>query len=217
MNNWSELKYWSSPEWKTVEERLDALDAAKLPYNPGRRDLFSALDAVPLHKVTAVILGQDPYPDQRYATGIAFAVPDHILPAESPASLRTVFREYCADLHYSFPETCGLTPWIKQGVLLWNVYPSCVTGQPGSHHWDEWYTLTREIVETLDARGNIVFTLLGQHARSLSRYIVGSKVIETSHPSPLGARKGFLGSRIFTTINTKLHELNQTPIEWRLP
>lgn len=215
-STWSELKYCSSEEWSQTQEKLDALTARGTSVNPDRSLLFAALSAVPPDKVRVAILGQDPYPTREHASGIAFSVPASIRPEAFPASLKNIFKEYCSDLHYPSPTTGDLSTWCRRGVLAWNTYPTCVTGQPGSHHWNGWYTLTREIVETLDVSGNVVFVLLGQHARSLSRYIVSSPVVETSHPSPLGAKHGFLGSRLFTTVNTKLAEINRPTVDWRL-
>lgn len=219
LNSWSELRYWESTEWQTVRERLDAFDAVHHPYNPTRTKLFSALDVVPLHEVHVAIIGQDPYPDSRIATGIAFDAPGRTgTPGkETPPSLRNIFREYCTDLHYPTPKDGSLTTWCSRGVLLWNTYPTCETGKPGSHHWPEWYALTREIVETLDARGNVVFALLGGCARQLRGYITRSPVVETAHPAPLGANKGFLGSRLFSTINGQLSLIKQPTINWLLP
>jgi len=90
-------------------------------------------------------------------------------------------------------------------------------GESASHHWDEWTFLTKEIVERLDQQDTpVVFILLGNYARNYSRYIRESDVIECSHPSPLGAKRSFFGSRIFSTANGKLVEAGVEPINWRL-
>lgn len=211
--SWEDLKFWNSGEWQVIEERLDDMDHGGLAYNPSRRLLFAALAAVPADKTRVCILGQDPYPDIRNSTGLAFDCPRS---SQTPASLRNIFNEYQADLHYPYPTSSSLQRWVEQGVLLWNVYPSCQRGKPGSHHWDEWTYLTKEIVEKLDASGTVCFILLGSIARQYARYISRSPVIETSHPSPLGANHGFLGSRIFSTCNAKLKAIGQPPIDWRL-
>jgi uracil-DNA glycosylase len=209
---WDDLDYWRSGEWQVVQEKLDDEEKDKHQVCPERQYLFAALDQTPLRSVRVVIMGQDPYPDGTSATGVAFAIPMGV--SRFPASLCNIYREYCDDLHYPYPSTGDLSRWTKQGVLLWNAYPSCRKGSAGSHHWNEWDNLTREIVETLDEQNQPVFCLLGGCARSFGRSIKRSHIVETSHPSPLGAKYGFLGSRIFSTINT---HLPNNPINWRLP
>lgn len=206
---WSELCYWRSGEWQVIEEKLKDEQEAGYRICPERKNLFKALDMVPFEKVRVCILGQDPYPNEQYATGIPFSVQEG--EKDLPASLRNMFSELVSDIGISYPGSGELSKWCKQGVLLWNVYPSCRAGKAGSHHWPEWAILTQEIVEKLDDSGHVVFCLLGRIARHYRLHIHKSSVIETSHPSPLGANKGFLGSRIYSRINT---ELGDKPIDW---
>jgi uracil-DNA glycosylase len=209
---WNSLDYWKSGEWQVVMERLHDLRKHGLSHCPERRDLFNALKATPFEAVRVAIIGQDPYPNPDDATGIAFSVREDRKPY--PASLGNIFTEYHSDLGYPYPTSGSLTPWCEQGVLLWNAYPSCEKGKPGSHHWDEWIPLTQEIVEKLDGRENhVVFVFLGRAAASFSKYVNSNVVITTSHPSTLSANKGFIGSKIFTRINSYL---GNNPINWRL-
>lgn len=212
--NWDELDYWNTGEWQVVQEKLDDLDKAKIAYNPARESLFAALDALSFEKVTVAIIGQDPYPKSIHATGVAFSIPEGI--KDYPPTLKNIFQELQNDLTYPDPKSGNLNKWVKQGVLLWNVFPSCEEGKPGSHHWDEWLPLTQEIVTKLDKQSCVVFVLLGAEARKFSKYIENSDVIETSHPSPLGANKGFFGSRIFSTVNAKLAEAGMNTVDWSL-
>jgi uracil-DNA glycosylase len=215
---WDELVFWQSGEWQVIQERLDA--CAPGSFNPKREDLFASLDATPFETVKVAIIGQGPYPDATYATGIAFSIP----PSETrlPPTLLNIFKVYCEDLHYPFPRTGDLRDWASQGVLLWNAMPTCTTGSPASHrHWTEWTYLTKEIVEKLSEKG-IIFVLLGGFARNYLQYILLSTnvVLSYSHPSPLGALKSkspFLSSRLFSTVNAKLIEQKKEPIDWRLP
>lgn len=200
-----DLGYWKTGEWQVVEERLN-----ETQYNPGPDLCFAALRSVLPGTCKVAILGQDPYPQLRHCTGLAFSVQPDCQPI--PPSLVNIFKEYEDDLHYPAPKNGDLSKWCEQGVLLWNVYPSCKTGKPGSHHWEEWEPLTREIVEKLDEQPGVVFALLGRSAQHFARYIRSGPIISTSHPSPLGAKYGFLGSRIFSRINSLLKE----PIDWRL-
>ena len=205
---WNWLAYWQCGEWQVIKERLQD----ETHYNPARTDLFASLRAVHPDACRVAILGQDPYPTRDHCTGIAFSCPSRV--KRLPPTLVNIFREYQDDLGYPAPKNGDLTKWCEQGVLLWNVYPSCGTGRPGSHHWEEWTWLTKEIVEKLD--GQVVFVLLGGHARDYKRYILVSPTIETSHPSPLGAKYGFVGSRIFSRTNDFLIKLGREPIDWRL-
>lgn len=210
---WDDLQFWSSEAWQQTQEALDVLEGK---FNPKRENLFAALDACPLESCKVCILGQDPYPDAAFATGIAFSIPPE--QKKFPPTLINIFKEYVEDLHYPFPGNGDLSPWCSQGVLLWNVVPTCETGKPGSHRgWVEWNSLTREIVEVLDTRG-VLFVTLGGIARTfpfLYSKIDTNKVLSYSHPSPLGVGKGkspFSGSRLFSTINSYI-----TPaIDWRL-
>lgn len=200
-----DLGYWKTGEWQVVEERLN-----EAQYNPGPGLLFAALGAVCPGTCRVAILGQDPYPELRHCTGLAFSVPPNCQPI--PPSLVNIFKEYEDDLNYPAPKNGDLSKWCEQGVLLWNVFPSCAKGKPGSHHWEEWEPLTREIVEKLDDNDGMVYVFLGKSAGLFARYVRRGSIISTSHPSPLGAKRGFLGSRIFSSVNAVLKE----PIDWRL-
>jgi len=208
--SWDDMLFWSSGEWETAQEKLDDEEEAGYVVCPERTRLFEALDVVPYANVSVAILGQDPYPNLRHANGIAFSVCPRT--KELPSSLRNIYSEYVHDLGYPHPHSGDLSRWCERGVLLWNVFPSCREGQPGSHHWPEWETLTEEILRRLDEKGNVVFAFLGRVAGSFRVCVEHSPCIETSHPSPLGARQGFIGSRLFSAINKELKK----PIYWRL-
>jgi uracil-DNA glycosylase len=230
--NWQDMLYWKSGEWEVVEERLDELDNRKTRYNPTRINMFNAIDAVAIKDVKVAIIGQDPYPDPKFATGFAFSIPK--TSKEIPPTLNMIYQEYCKDLHYPTPTHGNLEAWVKQGVLLWNAIPTCEAWRSMSHDWEEYHYLTKEIIENLSNHG-IVFAFLGNVARRYSKYVAtvanytttngilnikNNHVIELSHPSPRGVRSSnvpFLGSRMFTTINSYLGNLEQEPINWRLP
>ncbi len=184
--------------------------------------MFMALSRVPQHLVRVCIVGQDPYPDSRMATGMAFSIPHEFGRSEFPQTLRTLFDEYESDLGYPRPNHGDLSKWAENGVLLWNAIPSCRGGKSLSHDWpgQEWSYLTREIVRRLSTQ-SVVFAFLGSVAR---RHVVdvvegyGSQIIETGHPSPRGknSRIPFRGSRLFSTINAKLVENGMKPVDWRI-
>lgn len=218
-----DLNYFNTGEWQVVNERLQDLDKVSRRigndgFNPGRKSLFKALQMVPMGEVRVCILGQDPYPGKGIATGVAFAANAKL--GDYPDTLRTIFTEYCSDLHLELPSDGSLDGWQKAGVLLWNAIPSCGPGKSLSHDWPEWECLTQEIVRTLSTRG-IVFALLGQVARRSLRDIDlrNNSVLLTSHPSPRGqsSKTPFLGSRLFSTINAKLVANGQDPIDWKIP
>lgn len=222
MNPWA-LDFWKSGEYQVVRENLDDEEKLGLRCNPPRKDLFKALSMVPQDKVRVAIIGQDPYPQHSFATGLAFSVPAEIRVGSWPPTLRCIIDEYCSDLGYPRPSNGDLSKWAKDGVLLWNAIPSCREGCSLSHDWPgrEWDYLTREIVQKL-SRQSIVFAFLGGTARRFVPDVAadsGSVVIETSHPSPRGSmnsRTPFRGSRLFSTINDKLVGLGMKPIDWRL-
>lgn len=219
MKSWDDLQYWQTGEWQVIQEHLDDMDKAKTKYCPSRENLFAALDATPYDEVKVMIIGQDPYPNPKHATGIAFDIPKVEWPF--PPTLENIFKEYVDDLHYDKPSSGSLIPWAKQGVLLWNATPSCQAFKSMSHaDWPEWQLLTQEIVEECSKKG-IVFVFLGSKAQQFDKFVdqKTSLVLKTSHPSPRGnlnSKTPFSGSRIFSTINTKLNERKLGAINWRL-
>jgi len=215
------LNYWKSGEWQVVNERLHDMERDHERYNPDRGSLFKALQLTKPEDCKVVILGQDPYPDPRYSTGVAFSIPKDVEAKDFPPTLNTLLQEYSADTGYPIPSHGNLEQWTKMGVLLWNVIPSCRTGRSLSHDWNEYSYLTKEILTRLSTQGGIVFAFLGTVAK---RYLndvdlTKNSVLATSHPSPRGSlnsRNPFVGSRIFTAINDHLVNMGQTPISWEL-
>lgn len=212
------LSFFDSGECQVVMEKLDDLQRSGTTYTPARRDLFKALSSVKFEDVRVCIVGQDPYPGSRYATGIAFDIPEGEV--VFPPTLIEIFKEYHRDLGYPIPKSGSLKKWVDQGVLLWNALPICISGKSLScEHWPELPYLTKEIIEKLSQRA-LVFVFLGRVARQYEQYVNSvSSVICTSHPSPRGSlnsRTPFHGSRIFSSINAKLNENGLEPINWRL-
>lgn len=214
------LNYWRTGEWQVCDERLHDLTKAGTQSNPARAHLFANLATVSVATCKVAIVGQDPYPQRKYATGHAFSIPEHIERSDFPPTLREIFAEYQRDLGYEVPRHGNLQRWVEQGVLLWNVIPSCTDGVSLSHDWVEYEGLNREVLGRLSDKG-IVFAFLGGVAK---RYVDvvnpgNNKIITTSHPSPRGSRNSrmpFNGSRLFSTINAHLNELGLDPIDWRL-
>ena len=217
MDNWKELDWFNSGEAQVIEEKLDDLDHSGASYCPDRSKLLAALDATPYESVRVAVVGQDPYPNNKFATGIAFSIPSNL--RKYPPTLEFIYKELLSDMHVE-RKTGDLTAWCKQGVLLWNAIPTCLAWKSLSHEsWTEWTYLTKEIIEKLSDKG-VVFALLGRVARSYRKLIKdeGNVVIETSHPSPRGnlnSNNPFTGSRLFSTINAGLVELGYEHIDWK--
>lgn len=214
---WSLMPFWQSKDWSALKGCL------KLPhFNPGE-GLFRPLRYLAPHEISVFIGGQDPYPDPHYATGTAFDIPPNSYPF--PSSLQNIFKEYCSDLGHPYPTSGSLEPWLKQGVFLWNVIPTCKPWTSMSHDWASWEPLNEQMIDLIykanEPYGGIVWVFLGSVAR---RYVGilpdDAVVLEYSHPSPRGAYSGrnpFMGSRLFSTINDKLIEIGRKPIDWKLP
>ena len=218
MSTWADLSWWKSVHAKIAKEKLDAEDKSGKTVNPQRSLTFISLYATPFKTVRVCLVGQDPYPDPKMCTGLAFSIPKNIPVDKWPASLVNILTEYTHNTGYPWPLSGDLSAWTKQGVLLWNCFPSCEAWKPASHRWPEWEELTKEIVKKLDDRGGCVFLFLGAHARKCVDIGLKSPWFTTSHPSPRGYHQGFKGSRIFNVCNGMLMaDLGLTPIDWRLP
>ena len=180
-------------------------------------DWYFAFELCPLDNTKVVILGQDPYPEENKATGMAFSVPAGINP---PRSLKTIFREIERDLQISMPKNYGnLIPWAKQGVLLLN---SCLTvqeGIPGSHiDFIGWEPFTDKIIKFLSDRGGIAFLLWGKQARKKVSLIDENKnlILEAPHPAQPNKNGSFKGCGHFSLTNAYLRGIDKEPINWRL-
>jgi uracil-DNA glycosylase len=170
----------------------------------------------PFGQVRVLILGQDPYPTPGHAVGLSFSVPPGL--RRLPPSLVNIFGEYSADLGYPTPASGDLTPWTEHGVLLLNRVLTVAPGRPGSHRGHGWEEVTEEAIRALAARGTpLVAILWGRDARGLAPLLGGVPLIESAHPSPNSADRGFFGSRPFSRANQLLADLGATPVDWKLP
>lgn len=164
---------------------------------PKKELIFNAIDKTPLDKVKVVLIGQDPYHSPGYACGLAFSVNDGV---EIPKSLVNIFKEINLELGINIPNTGNLSKWAENGVLLLNRILTVEKGVPLSHKNVGWETLTNNILKCLNMQNQkIVFLLFGKVAEELKIYLNNPNhlVLITSHPSPLGAYKGFFGSGVF--------------------
>ena len=170
----------------------------------------------PLDEVKVLIVGQDPYPTPGHPIGLSFAVEPSVRPI--PRSLANILRELTADLGLPTPTSGDLTPWADQGVLLLNRCLSVRPGSPASHRGRGWEPVTDRAIDVLVARGApLVAILWGRDARSLAPRLGEVARIESPHPSPMSADRGFLGSRPFSRANASLVAQGADPVDWRLP
>ena len=184
---------------------------------PAGDKYFAALNTVPFEKVRVVILGQDPYHGAGQAHGLSFSVPPGV---PAPPSLVNIFKELQADLGLPRPSHGTLESWARQGVLLLNAVLTVEEGRAASHQGKGWETFTDAVIRRLaEEREGLIFVLWGSYAQKKGAFIDRDKhlVIESPHPSPLSAHRGFLGSKPFSKINKYLTEHGQTPIDWDLP
>jgi uracil-DNA glycosylase len=177
--------------------------------SPNRVDIFRAFKR-PLDEIKVLIVGQDPYPGQGVADGLAFSSRQG---QPIPASLRNIFKEYVDDLSLPTPTEPDLTQWSNEGVLLLNRSLTTSVGERNVHVASGWQVLTEAVAVELAKRG-VVAILWGNFARTFAPLF--SDVIESPHPSPLSARRGFFGSKPFTRTNQLLLAQGKTPVNWQL-
>ena len=160
---------------------------------------------------------QQPYPTPGHAIGLSFSVSPDTRPV--PRSLANIFREYSEDLGHPTPSTGDLTPWADQGVLLLNRVLTVEPGNPGSHRDKGWEKVTEQAIRALVDRDGqpLVAILWGRDARNLAPLLADVPCIESAHPSPMSADRGFFGSRPFSRANALLEELGGEPVVWKLP
>jgi len=196
-------------------EFLRAEIAAGRTYLPSGANVLRAFQQ-PFDEVRVLIVGQDPYPTPGHAVGLSFSVAPEVRPL--PGSLENIFREMHSDLGLPRPSNGDLTPWTGQGVLLLNRALTTAPRQPAAHRGKGWEEVTEQAIRALvDRERPMVSVLWGRDARNL-RPLLGSRpVVESSHPSPMSADRGFFGSRPFSRVNDLLAQQGAEPVDWRLP
>lgn len=183
---------------------------------PPNRLIFNALNSTPLHTVRVVILGQDPYHGPGQAHGLSFSVPHGIYP---PPSLQNIFRELMDDIGVPQPSSGDLSEWAKRGVLLLNTALTVRARKANSHRGKGWEGFTDAVMQVVSREQSaVVFILWGRNAQEKRPLIDSRKhlIIESPHPSPYSADRGFFGSRPFSRANQFLQSRGGV-IDWRLP
>jgi uracil-DNA glycosylase len=217
-DSWAELlqtefqaSYFADLKAFLLQER-----ASHTVFPPGPL-IFSAFNRTPVHRVKAVILGQDPYHGKGQAHGLCFSVNDGV---RHPPSLQNIFKELNDDLGIPIPTSGNLEKWADRGVLLLNATLTVREKEPGSHQGRGWERFTDTAMARLsEKRTGLVFLLWGSFAQQKEPLIAKDRdhlILKAPHPSPFSAHKGFFGCRHFSQTNTFLSEHGEGPIDWSL-
>ncbi len=204
------------PYYRKLREFLIGEYRSRRVY-PDMYSIFNALHYTPYGDTKVVILGQDPYHGPNQAHGLSFSVLPGVQP---PPSLQNIFRELQTDLGCRIPNNGCLKPWADQGVLLLNTVLTVREHEANSHHGMGWEQFTDKIISLLNEREKpMAFILWGTPARKKKAMITNPRhfIVESPHPSPLSANRGFFGSRPFSRVNEFLKANGDEPINWQLP
>lgn len=211
--DWAEALEPVRGELEQLERFLEEEREAGAQVLPQAVHILRAFER-PLSAVRVLIVGQDPYPTPGHSIGLAFAVSRDVRPL--PRSLNNIYRELRDDLGIEPAEHGDLSVWADRGVLLLNRVLSVRAGEAGSHRRRGWEAVTECAIDALVRRGGPLVTILwGNDARSLAPRLRGP-AIESAHPSPLSASRGFFGSRPFSRANAQLEAQGSAPINWRV-
>ena len=204
-----------APDISALGDRLRAEVAAGRGYLPAGDVVLRAFQR-PFADVKVLIVGQDPYPTPGHPIGLSFAVDRHVRPL--PRSLSNIYQELDADLGIPRASHGDLSAWSDQGVMLLNRVLTVAPGLPASHRGWGWEKVTEHAIRRLVARGGpLVAILWGRDAANLRPMLGAVPIIESAHPSPLSASRGFFGSRPFSRANELLAAQGAEAVDWRLP
>ena len=213
-SDWAQVLAPAATQFAALSAFLDEEHAAGHEVLPAEDRILAAFQ-LPLAEVRVLIVGQDPYPTPGHPIGLSFATAPDVRPV--PRSLQNIYRELHDDLGI-VPATHGdLSAWSERGVMLLNRVLTVRAGAAGSHRGKGWEQLTELAITALVARGGpLVAVLWGNDARSLAPILGDVPRIESPHPSPLSASRGFFGSRPFSRVNAALEAQGAGPIDWQL-
>ena len=184
-------------------------------YLPHGENIMRAFSR-PMADVRVLVVGQDPYPTPGHAVGLCFSVAADVRPV--PRSLANIFTELHSDLGHPTPSSGDLTPWADHGVMLLNRVLTVQPGSAGSHRGRGWEKVTEQAITALAEReGPLAAILWGRDAQSLKPLLGNIPWVESAHPSPLSASRGFFGSRPFSRVDALLERQGGTALDWRLP
>ena len=194
---------------------LRAEIAAGRCYQPAGELILRAFER-PLGEVRVLIVGQDPYPNPGHPVGLSFSVAPHVRPL--PPSLVNIYKELVADLGVAPPANGDLSAWADAGVMLLNRTLTTAPGVSNAHRGKGWEPVTERAIDVLAARGGPLAAILwGADARKLRGRLGAVPCVESAHPSPLSAHRGFFGSKPFSRVDRLLVDQGGEPVDWRLP
>lgn len=203
------------PYFQSLWQRVEAAYGERTCFPPQDK-IFAALNACPIDEIKAVILGQDPYHEQGEAEGLSFSC--SLMPSKRwPPSLKNILKEVSAETGRVLPETGSLMRWARQGVLLLNTVLTVEEGKANSHATWGWQRFTDHIISIVnERREHVVFFLWGNQAQKKRSLIDEGRhlVIQSAHPSPLSAYRGFFNSGQFLKTNEYLRQHGEQEIEW---
>jgi uracil-DNA glycosylase len=212
---WAEALAPVADQITAMGDYLRAEVSAGRGYLPAGDNVLRAFQR-PLSDVKVLVMGQDPYPTPGHPVGLSFSVAPDVRPL--PRSLQNIFRELHTDLGLPMPSSGDLSPWSDQGVLMLNRVLTVAPGTPGSHRGKGWETVTAQAIRALVARDKPLVALLwGRDAQSIRDLLGDTPRVESVHPSPMSADRGFFGSRPFSRVNQLLTDQGATPVDWALP
>lgn len=206
---------FDEPYW-TELQRFVAEERSGFTVYPPHEDVFRALHLTPYEDTKVFILGQDPYHGPGQANGLAFSVHDGV---QIPPSLQNIHKELESDIGITRPSHGNLEPWARRGVLLLNATLTVRARTAASHQKQGWEIFTDQVIRAVNHKAErVVFILWGASARRKKELIDGGRhvVIESPHPSPLSAHRGFFGSRPFSRTNDALIAAGLEPVDWSL-
>lgn len=217
-NDWGQYlkEEMAQPYYRQLRQFLIGEYSTKQVY-PDMYSIFNALHYTSYADTKVLILGQDPYHEPGQAHGLSFSVQPNVPP---PPSLVNIFKELETDLGCTVPNNGCLEPWAKQGVLLLNTVLTVQAHRANSHRDKGWEIFTDKIISLLNQREKpVAFILWGSPARRKKAMITNPQhfIVESPHPSPLSAYRGFFGSRPFSKVNKFLESVGEEPINWQLP
>ncbi|MEH6975566.1 MULTISPECIES: uracil-DNA glycosylase [Bacillus] len=217
-NDWEPLlaPEFEKPYYQKLRQFLKEEYSTHVIY-PRANDIFNALHYTSYEDTKVVILGQDPYHGPDQAHGLSFSVQPGV---KTPPSLQNMYKELHADLGCEIPNNGYLVKWAEQGVLLLNAVLTVRQGEANSHKGKGWEHFTDRVIELLNEREKpLIFILWGRHAQAKKKLITNSNhhIIESVHPSPLSARRGFFGSKPFSKVNDLLSSMDEKKIDWQIP
>ena len=216
-NNWDNLlgNEFDKDYYRNLHDFLVNEYKTKVIY-PNMYDIFNALHYTDYEDVKVVILGQDPYHGPNQAHGLSFSVKPGV---PTPPSLKNIYKELNSDLGCYIPNNGYLKSWADQGVLLLNTVLTVQAGNANSHKGKGWEQFTDRVISVLNERKDpVIFILWGNNAISKKKLITNPQhyILQSVHPSPLSASRGFFGSKPFSKTNEILRSLGKTPIDWQI-